>query len=121
MLVATSIGFFVGCAIPNASIATASVTLIMLPFILFGGYFVNLDDVYVWLRWIQYLSPIRYSTEALIRNEFEDNSKYSGQVTYEQYNYDLGLNPCIIILAAIAVVFRIGALAALRLTVAKVQ
>jgi len=93
----------------------------MLPFILFGGFFVNLGDVYVWLRWIQYLSPIRYSTEAILRNEFEDNSKYEGKITYQQYEYDLGLATCIIILAALSVGFRFLALIFLRLTVRSVQ
>jgi len=94
----------------------------MLPFILFGGYFVNLDDVYVWLRWIQYISPIRYSTEALLRNEFEDNSVYDDSTkVYESLNYDIGLTNCIIVLAVMTVAFRILALIALRVTVAKVQ
>jgi ATP-binding cassette, subfamily G (WHITE), eye pigment precursor transporter len=91
VLSATSLGFFIGCAIQNASVATAMVTILLLPFILFGGFFVNLDDIYVWLRWLQYLSPIRYSTEALLRNEFENNSEYDGKVTFERYKYDLGL------------------------------
>lgn len=121
VLVATSMGFFVGCAVQNASAATSLVTVAMLPFILFAGFFVNLDDIYVWLRWLQYLSPIRYSTEAILRNEFEDNSKYDGIVTYQKYNYDLGLTNCLIILAAFAVGFRILALIALKVTVAKVQ
>lgn len=118
---ATSIGFFIGCAVTNASAATSLVTLIMLPFILFAGFFVNLGDVYVWLRWLQYLSPIRYSTEAILRNEFEDNSEYAGKNTYERYHYDLGLGVCILILAIQAVVFRILALLFLKWKVAKVQ
>lgn len=122
VLVATSMGFFVGCAVQNASAATALVTVVMLPFILFAGYFVNLGDVYVWLRWLQYLSPIRYSTEAILRNEFEDNSIYNNSNNiYEQFNYDIGLANCIIILAAMAVGFRMLAALALKVTVAKVQ
>lgn len=93
----------------------------MLPFILFGGYFVNLDDVYVWLRWLQYLSPIRYSTEAILRNEFENNSKYGNITTYQKYHYDIGMWYCILILGGLGVFFRFFALFFLRLTVAKVQ
>ena len=117
---ATSFGFFVGCAVTNESAANSLVSLMMLPFILFGGFFVNLGDVYVWLRWIQYISPIRYSTEALIRIEFEDNDKYSSK-PYESLGFDIGLTNCIIVLAALAVVFRILALVFLKLTVSKVQ
>jgi len=119
----TSVGFFVGCLFDNASKATPASMMIMLPYIIFGGYFVNLKDVYVWLRWIQYISPLRYSTEALLRNEFEDNSDYSAefQKIYERYDYNFGLWPCIGMLFLLSFVFRIGALIALKLTVAKVQ
>jgi ABC-type multidrug transport system ATPase subunit len=104
---ATSFGFFVGCAVTNESAANALVSLMMLPFILFAGYFVNLGDVYVWLRWIQYLSPVRYSTEALIRIEFEDNDRYNvSEPLYERFDYDVGLTNCIIILAVLSIFFR---------------
>ena len=105
----------------NAAVA-ATLSMVFMPFILFGGFFVNLDDVYVWLSWLQYLSPIRYSTEALVRNEFQNNEKY-GEYSkiYEDYNLNLGLGYCIMLLTILAVVLRLLALAALRLKVAKVQ
>lgn len=120
---ATSVGFFLGCLFDNSSKATTGSMLFMMPYFIFGGYFVNLKDVYVWLRWLQYLSPIRYSMEALLRNEFEDNSDYSAddQKVYEQYDYNIGLWGCIGLLFLWAVIFRIVAVIALRVTVAKVQ
>lgn len=122
VLCATSFGFFVGCAVTNESAANALVSLLMLPFILFAGYFVNLDDVYVWLRWIEYISPIRYSTEALIRIEFENNDKYSAYTApYDKLNYNIGLSNCIIVLAALSIAFRVLALVFLKVTVARVQ
>ncbi|CAI2360246.1 unnamed protein product [Moneuplotes crassus] len=119
----TSVGFFIGCLFDNPSVATPASMIIMMPYMMFGGYFVNLKDVYVWLRWIQYLSPLRYSTEALMRNEFEDNEEYSQefQEIYEKYDYNIGLWPCIGILALLSILFRIGAYISLRLTVTKVQ
>ena len=119
---ATSFGFFVGCAVTNESAANALISLMILPFILFAGYFVNLDDVYVWLRWIQYISPIRYSTEALVRIEFEDNNRYTlSEQPYDTYKYDVGLANCIIILAVLSIVFRMLALVFLKITVSRVQ
>ena len=44
----------------------------MIPIILFAGIIVNLDTSYVWIRWIQYISPLRYGLEVLHRVEFED-------------------------------------------------
>lgn len=64
----------------------------MMPYIIFGGFFVNLNTVYVWLRWITYLSPIRYATEALLRNELEDNGDYSDEdQIYKAFDYNTGL------------------------------
>jgi len=118
---ATSFGFFIGCAVTNESAANALTSLVMLPFILFGGYFVNLDDVYVWLRWLEYLSPIRYSTEALLRIEFEDNDRYGKIAPYKRLNFNIGLGNCLIILAVLSVFFRFLALLFLKIPVSKVQ
>ena len=70
------------------------VTCSTIPFIMFGGYLVNLNNIYVWLRWIQYISPIRYCNEILLRNEFENNDNYpNGEEFYESLGYDLGILP----------------------------
>ena len=87
-----SVGFFFGCFFDNSSKAVTGGLLIMLPYIVFGGYLVNLKTVGWWIRWISYLSPLRYSAEALLRNELENNSKYEeGNLIIEYYNYDGGL------------------------------
>jgi len=66
--------------------------LIIAPYLIFGGYFVNLKTVYSWLRWLQYISPIRYSTEALLRNELEDNDDYTEEdQIYKNFDYNTGL------------------------------
>lgn len=94
-----------------------------MPQLIFAGYLVNLGDIYVWLRWLQYLSVLRYSTEAILRNEFEDNTRYAEEFrnTYENFDYDIGLLPCILILLGLAVVLRCLAGVLLKVTVARVQ
>ena len=100
VLTATSIGFFLGCILSNPAVATDMSMMMFLPFAIFGGFFVNLTDVPSWLSWLQYLSPIRYSSEALVRNEFEDNGDYQDSDSiFERYDYDIGLYECLIILA----------------------
>lgn len=123
MFNATSVGFFLGSIFDHATKATTGAMLFNLPYLVFAGYFLNLKDIYVWLRWLQYFSPIRYSTEALLRNEFENNSEYSVefQNIHERYGYDLGVWPCVLLLLALAIVFRILAIIGLKLTVSKVQ
>mmetsp|Transcript_13231 Transcript_13231/g.11713 ORF Transcript_13231/g.11713 Transcript_13231/m.11713 type:complete len:101 (+) Transcript_13231:289-591(+) len=99
-----------------------SAMLIIMPAMMFGGYFVNLKDVYPWLRWITYLSPIRYASEALIRNEFEDNNDYTnGENYYESLDYNVGKWWSLFLLIAMSVFFRLLAAVSLRLTISKVQ
>ena len=72
----------------DAAVATSVGPLILAPILLFSGYFVNLDSVYVWLRWLQYLSPVRYSLEMLLRNEFDGKKTEFDPLT--QFSYNLG-------------------------------
>ncbi|CAI2387656.1 unnamed protein product [Moneuplotes crassus] len=122
VLAATSIGFFIGCIFTDASTATQASMIIMLPFIVFGGYMVNLNDVYPWLSWLQYTSPIRFVTEALVRNEFENNDDYSNpQEIFDKYDYNVGLGWSILIILLIGIIYRGLAYIALKLTISKVQ
>jgi hypothetical protein len=38
--------------------------------VLFSGFFVNSNGIPVWFDWIKYLSPMKYSYEALMKNEY---------------------------------------------------
>jgi len=92
VITATSIGFFLGCLVKDPSIATDVSLLFFIPFAIFGGFVVNLNDVFPWISWLQYLSPIRYGVEALLRNEFEDNDDYTnGDDIVESYDFNVGL------------------------------
>jgi ATP-binding cassette, subfamily G (WHITE), eye pigment precursor transporter len=89
------------------------------PFILFGGFFSNNKVQLNWLSWIQYISPIKYATEALIYNEFTLDPNGIGNDFESFLNYSLGYNYCIAILIALMVLFRILAFVCLRLRVRK--
>jgi len=118
----TSVGLLIGWMFDNASKATAGSMLVMMPYIIFGGYLVNLGSVYPWLRWISYLSPIRYSTEACLRNELEDNDKYGEEdQIYNKFDFNIGLTEWILILIGLAIIFRLIAFLALKVTAARVQ
>ena len=75
----SALGFFIGSAFTKDVVATAIGPFVAMPIVLFSGFFFNLETTYVWLRWIQYISPIRYAMEILIRNEFDGNERYEGQ------------------------------------------
>jgi ABC-type multidrug transport system permease subunit len=45
--------------------------LIVLPLMLFSGFYKNRKDLPVWIGWIEYLSPIKYSFVSLATNEYQ--------------------------------------------------
>ncbi|XP_063969217.1 broad substrate specificity ATP-binding cassette transporter ABCG2-like [Lytechinus pictus] len=54
------------------SIATLLLAMCFVLMMLFGGLFVNIASLPVWLQWIQYLSIFRYGINALLINEMTD-------------------------------------------------
>ena len=69
---ASALGFFLSSVVDAAETAAMLVPVIMLPIILFGGLFANLSSFPRWIFWLQYLSPIRYGFEALVRHEVKE-------------------------------------------------
>lgn len=81
-----------------------------MPTVLFGGLMSNNEAQFEWLSWIQYLSPIKYTAEALLFNEFMYD-KYEVRDTLTEFlDYKLGLYKCILIMIGLFFLFRILAL-----------
>jgi len=112
--VSTSIGILIGTLITNHSTATLASNAILAPFIMFGGLSVNFDSMYVWIRWLQYVSPVRYSLEACLRNEFDDQDVEFDPV--EAYNLNTSISTCFIVLISMTIVVRALAILAMKLT-----
>lgn len=93
-----------------------------MPIMLFSGFFSNAGGYPDWIGWVQWISPIRYSLEALIQNEFGNREYGPNDVNLVQFlGFDLGIGSCLAILAGLAVFFRIFAAVCLRLLVTKFQ
>lgn len=45
---------------------------IIIPFLLFGGFFLNAGSVPAFFKWLSYLSWFRYGNEALLINQWAD-------------------------------------------------
>mmetsp|Transcript_12941 Transcript_12941/g.11465 ORF Transcript_12941/g.11465 Transcript_12941/m.11465 type:complete len:90 (-) Transcript_12941:79-348(-) len=89
---------------------------------MFSGYIFKLREASVYFAWLQYLSPLRYGMEILMRSEIEGNPKYLfGEKIIEDHGYTLGMVPCVIILILFAIVLRVLSLFALKLTIKKAQ
>ncbi|CAG9328666.1 unnamed protein product [Blepharisma stoltei] len=71
-MVGTGFGYFVGTIFSTESGAMAGGPLIVIPLVLFGGLFGNLDSMVDAFKWIAYISPFKYGFELLAINEYTD-------------------------------------------------
>nr|QEO19116.1 white [Limnogonus franciscanus] len=99
--VATSFGYFISCISSSISVALSIGPPIIIPFLLFGGFFLNSGSVPWYFEWLSNLSWFRYGNEALLINQWEDVDYIScsrtnttcprdGHVVLETYNFDEG-------------------------------
>ena len=51
-----SLGYFLSCTLPTVDIALAIAPVLIIPMMLFGGFYLNSSSVVVWLAWIKYVS-----------------------------------------------------------------
>jgi hypothetical protein len=58
----------------SEKIASAVAPIPLVINIIFGGFFVLPEAIPVWLRWLRYLSFMRWSYVALVRNEMQGRS-----------------------------------------------
>ena len=66
----TSIGILIGTIFNKIEPAITITPAIILPLIIFSGFFINNNSIPRYLFWLSYLSPIKYTFHALILNEF---------------------------------------------------
>ena len=132
MICVTDVGMallnLVGSVSRTVEQANILVTVILLVFMLFNGFFANTQNVDPWFSWIRYINFIFYGTRAATINEFgglefectEEEAEAMGcTLTGEQFLTRLGfkkntiLLDCIIMIV-MAFVFRCGTYVALK-------
>ncbi|RLN48076.1 hypothetical protein BBJ29_009318 [Phytophthora kernoviae] len=64
---AVGLGYMVSCLVRRVDIAPIIGMIMILPFLLFGGLLINSDDCPDYFVWIQYISPIKYGFEGLMK------------------------------------------------------
>lgn len=69
---AVSFGYMISCMSRNLSIALAIASPLIIPLMLFGGFFLNSGSTPVYLTWLKYLSWFSYGNEALLLNQWSD-------------------------------------------------
>lgn len=123
--VAQSVGLVVGAAM-NVQNGVFLAPVMSVPFLLFSGFFVSFDSIPIYLRWITYLSYIRYGFEGtalatygfnrtkLTCNQEYCHFKYPIRTLEELDMADADYNVDIIALVVIFFVLRISAYMFLR-------
>ncbi|XP_071442996.1 protein white [Hetaerina americana] len=125
--VATSFGYMISCLSKNVPMALSIGPPVIIPFLLFGGFFLNIASVPVYFKWLSYLSWFKYGNEALVINQWEgidsiscerDNNTcmHTGHIVLETLSFkeaDFDLD--IISLCCLLVLFRTIAFFALLL------
>ena len=96
--VATSFGYLISCASSSISMALSIGPPVIIPFLIFGGFFLNSASVPYYFEWLSYLSWFRYGNEALLINQWGDVTEImcsrsnttcptNGQIVLETLNF----------------------------------
>lgn len=118
-----SLGVMLSSMFSDVRTAFSIAPVIMMPLMLFSGFMSNVESIVKWLRWLQYISPVRYAMEVFLRVEYREEQFYNDQGNLiasnnpyppEGYNYDLGMGWCFGIMLFIAVAARIMAFVFLK-------
>jgi len=75
-ITAQSMGMLIAAVAPSMEVAQAITPVIMTLFMLFGGFYLNVDNIPPWFIWIYWISIFHFGLEAFVINEFK-NSKIS--------------------------------------------
>ncbi|UJR32419.1 hypothetical protein I4U23_019881 [Adineta vaga] len=64
--------FLIAASIPVFAVALIVLVLVLVIMMVFSGFLVELKSVFIFLRWIQWVSAFRYAYNVLVVNEFRD-------------------------------------------------
>ncbi|XP_053373342.1 protein white-like [Mercenaria mercenaria] len=70
--ISVSFGYIVSTSANSVTTALALAPPLMIPLIMFGGFFLNKDSVPVYFIWLEYLSWFKYANELIAINQWED-------------------------------------------------
>jgi ABC-type multidrug transport system permease subunit len=114
-------GYVLSSIFHDYAVANMAAPAIMMPLILFSGFYSNYETQPEWLKTASYLSPVKYGFEALLRNEFEDNTTGDDFDIIEMLGFNVGKWNCILVLIGIGIFLRLVAYIALSQLVSKFQ
>lgn len=111
----TSIGIFVGSSFEDPSVAAELMPALIVPQLLFSGFFIPVNMIPGFLSWAQYLCSLTYAIRLASLYEFGDCQTDSCQNLLDNNGvYQLDSYWYYIILLAIAAIFRVASLIILK-------
>jgi len=114
-IASTSIGIFIGSCIEDPNVAAELMPALIVPQLLFSGFFIQVDLIPEFLRWSQYLCSLTYAIRLAALFEFGDCETDSCQdLLLSNGVYQLDSHWYWVILIAIAAVFRITSMTVLK-------
>jgi ATP-binding cassette subfamily G (WHITE) protein 2 len=102
---ATGLGILIGCLFNDIEVALNAAPLFFFPMMLFSGFYVNSESVRDFVKWLEWISPLRYGLEAGIYNEFEDTNFVPNPIT--SFNFDYGYWKSMLFLIIIGMSIRV--------------
>ena len=117
-----STALLLGCLVPNVEVGLQVSPAVLVPQILFAGFFIKSEQIPPFLRWAQYLCSLRYGNNlfALIAfgpqetDSWDNSTRAEAELLLELNEIEPGdwwVN--VLVLASIGVAFRLVAIAAL--------
>lgn len=73
-LAGNSFGLLVSSFFTDAKVASGMLPMIVLPLMLFSGFYKNRKDLPGWIGWLEYISPIKYAFVGYARNEYRNTT-----------------------------------------------
>ncbi|KAJ1911568.1 hypothetical protein H4219_005898 [Mycoemilia scoparia] len=73
-----ALGVHLACFFVDLALAISVIPLLVVPFMAFGGMLVNPGEMPGFIKWCQWISPVKYGYAALAINQF-DGLEYKGQ------------------------------------------
>ncbi|XP_076458336.1 protein white-like [Babylonia areolata] len=88
--VSVSFGLVISTIAGDVNIALAVAPPILVPFMMFGGFFLNNDSVPVYFLWLKYLSWFNYASEYMMVNQWQDITNITCSASASECMYNSG-------------------------------
>lgn len=69
-VVSSAVAILLGCIVTDPKQAVEMIPVVLVPQILFAGFFIRTSMIPYWLRWAQYLCSLKYGVNIFLINEF---------------------------------------------------